>query len=234
MGFVYILCKNWLNYSVCVFVCCVTVQATRDRGASRRPHCYRGDVNTTGMGLTVEAALCGKLHVRCLCVVHCCSSKHNRVRRVKQSSWIINTLISKYFCVDKMTEVSISMRRLIIHTFIVMGKLHSSEESVYISSELVCSQSVWSSWSVLELFGFLTGCYVGEIPSNWLLEVNVCSVCVWAFSNGVVKSWRYTAGFVFFFVCRFCLKDFCSSFSFWGFGQLNWASLYSGHWSWIY
>lgn len=39
-------------------------QAPRDCGSTRRPHCHRGDVNPAGVGLTVEAALCGKRQIR--------------------------------------------------------------------------------------------------------------------------------------------------------------------------
>lgn len=165
MGFVSMLCSNWLNYSVCVFVCFVTVQATWDRGAPRRPHCYGGDVNTTGMGLTVEAALCGEQHVRCLCV--CCC----------WSSWIINTLISKYF------YVSISMRRLIIHTVTLMEKLHSCESGSICTDLYERHDQCWS-------FLFF----------DWLL-----SVCVWRLFqiDRVVKSW-------FLAVCVFSLCRFLS------------------------
>lgn len=52
-----LLSLNALNQTV---FSCIFVQATWDGGASRRPDRHRGDVNTAGMGLTVEAALCGK------------------------------------------------------------------------------------------------------------------------------------------------------------------------------
>ncbi len=93
--------------------CYVLVQATWDCGASRRPHCYWSDVNTTGMGLTVEAALCGKQHrifSRVIChvtAVFCCfpalcyimlwgkGAKHNRLSKPKALELLCPAIISQ-------------------------------------------------------------------------------------------------------------------------------------------